>query len=69
MEFDFEWRGKQNIALNLNPAPKVLQSIPLVKQIVDYTMSWSVSALCWHWRNFAIYSVEDDAWSLLCARC
>lgn len=44
MEFDFEWRGKQNISLSLNPAPKVLQSIPLVKQIVDYAMSWSVSA-------------------------
>ena len=43
MEFDFEWRGQQNIALSLNPAPKVLSSIPLVKQIVDYTMSWSVS--------------------------
>ncbi|KAK9800178.1 hypothetical protein WJX73_004159 [Symbiochloris irregularis] len=42
MEFDFVWRGQQNVSLSLNPAPKVLQSIPLIKQIVDYTMSWSV---------------------------
>lgn len=42
LEFDFEWRGQQDIQLTLNPAPAFLQSIPLVKQIVDYTMTWSV---------------------------
>lgn len=45
MEFDFQWKGKQNISLSFNPAPKILQSIPGIKQIVDYALSWSVSAL------------------------
>lgn len=43
LEFDLEWRGKQEISLSLNPAPKFLQVVPGIKQLSDLAFSWSVS--------------------------
>ena len=42
LEFDFEWRGDQNISLLLNPAPKFLQSVPGLSTIVNKIFTWKV---------------------------
>ena len=43
LEFDFVWRGDQQIALLLNPAPKFLQSVPGVSTVVNKIFTWTVS--------------------------
>jgi len=44
LEFDFEWRGDQNISLLLNPMPKFLQSVPGLSSVVNKLMTWTVSS-------------------------
>ena len=43
LEFDFEWRGHQDISLLLNPAPKFLQSVPGLAYLVNKVFTWTVS--------------------------
>ena len=42
LEFDFEWRGHQDISLLLNPAPKFLQSVPGLAYLVNKVFTWTV---------------------------
>lgn len=44
LEFDFEWRGDQNISLLLNPTPKFLQSVPGLSTVVNKLLTWTVSS-------------------------
>lgn len=43
LEFDFHWRGNQNISLLLNPTPKVMQSVPGLSTLVNKMFTWTVS--------------------------
>lgn len=42
LEFDFVWRGDQQISLLLNPTPKSLQSVPGLSTVVNKILTWTV---------------------------
>ena len=44
LEFDFVWRGDQQISLLLNPTPKSLQSVPGLSTVVNKILTWTVRA-------------------------
>ncbi|KAL3133562.1 hypothetical protein ABBQ38_007410 [Trebouxia sp. C0009 RCD-2024] len=43
LEFDFHWKGDQNISLLLNPTPKFMQSVPGLSSLVNKIFTWTVS--------------------------
>ena len=45
LEFDFHWRGDQNISLLLNPTPKFMQSVPGLSTLVNKIFTWTVRLL------------------------
>ena len=45
LEFDFHWKGDQNISLLLNPTPKFMQSVPGLSSLVNKVFTWTVSLL------------------------
>lgn len=45
LEFDFHWRGNQNISLLLNPTPNFMQSVPGLSSLVNKMFTWTVSSL------------------------
>lgn len=42
LEFDFHWKGDQNISLLLNPTPKFMQSVPGLSTLVNKIFTWTV---------------------------
>ena len=56
LEFDWQWRGDQNICLLLNPIPEFMQSVAGLSSVVNRIFTWTVS-----WTSACILSQKAMA--------